>query len=397
MLVGLLVAAGQGGSPGLGLSSVLVASFLPAVVAGPFGGAAADRLGPLNAIAVGWLSKIAALGVAVFVLTGVGPIWLVAVLYACAHQVSNPGEMALVRAMPPRHQQRVHGMSVAAQYLGQGVAFVIAAALVLASSRGLLLVSALGAAVAAGAAALALRPLCTPWLALTSGPRMKNWASGSVHLLVCDRDGRLAVCTLLLKSVVGRAILVAFPLYVGENLDAHPRLVAAIILPVMLGIGAGLIHSSRLEGRADIRRMLIVASGGAAIGLVVLAIGDYGVTVIAQGTRVGPVMTMEAAVNTALAVAIPMALLLGYSLTAALVAGRGMLTQLGSLQQQGTIFAFQEALTEALAIGPVLLIGLGVDAAGVRTTLAATGFLAGGLVVVLSHPRSQAPVPRRNG
>lgn len=126
---------------------------------------------------------------------------------------------------------------------------------------------------------------------------------------------------------------------------------------------------------------------GMGVSLAALAVLDHAITVAAQHSQIGPVADFEARVNTALAVAIPAAFLLGLCLSGALTAARVALSETAPLGQQGRVFAVQLTLSETLIALPLIAVGAGATYAGERLTLAILCVLVFAVLGALEVPR----------
>jgi MFS-type transporter involved in bile tolerance (Atg22 family) len=99
--------------------------------------------------------------------------------------------------------------------------------------------------------------------------------------------------------------------------------------------------------------------------------------------------------NTTFAVAVPVAFLLGASLSGLLIAGRVALTETAPAGQHGRVFAVQLTLTETAISVPLLALGLGTTYAGARITLAGLALLVAGCLALAELDRARAAFGRR--
>ncbi len=171
--------------------------------------------------------------------------------------------------------------------------------------------------------------------------------------------------------------------------------VGNIAFGALVGVGvvgaiAGLVWSSRGIGERTANETMRLGMLGMAAGALALAVLDYGVLGVATASQIGPIIRLEASLNTTYLVAMPAAFLLGLSFAGALIGARVTLTTAAPVRDQGRIFATQAMLTEAVLALPLLLTGVGVEYAGARTTLAALGISALAVVFVLEALRAGA-------
>jgi hypothetical protein len=134
---------------------------------------------------------------------------------------------------------------------------------------------------------------------------------------------------------------------------------------------------------------------GLAIAVFALAALDYGVTFAFAASQVQALVRFEAALNMTAVVAMPVAFLVGASLSVALVSSRVALTAAAPLGIQSRVFAVQATVSDALVVVPVLFAGVAAEFLGARMTLGALGLLCGGTWLVMWHPWFQLPALAR--
>ena len=134
----------------------------------------------------------------------------------------------------------------------------------------------------------------------------------------------------------------------------------------LLWAGTGLT----LEGTARAMRLSIL---GMAIAVFALAALDYGVTAAFAYSQVPPLVRFEAALNTTAVVAMPIAFLVGATLSVSMVSARAALTAAAPLGLQSRVFAVQATVADALVVLPLLFAGVAAELLGARSTLAVSG------------------------
>ncbi len=383
LLAGLFLVAGTSSSSAIDLSSVFVAILIPAIALGPVGGAVVDRIGAGRGFAVGAaLRTLVAVG-GLFLLYGGGSPWMVAFAYSAVSQLYTPSEMALVRSLDRKNAGRAHSLLVALQYAGQGVGILVCAPIlfVLAGKPGLFA----GAATGFGAVfvltlvvALSMRGTHVPRPLANRDAFTYNQ---TIAFFRSESRASYAVVVTAFKTMVTRVVFVAMPLYLAHDMGLTASFVVYLLVPGCIGVIVGLVWCSRtlsVERAHEVMRFSLIGMTVCAFAFAAL---DYGVTAVAQYSHVPPIVHLEASMNTTFAVAIPVAFLLGLSLTGALVASRVVITELAPSAQQARVFAAQETLSEALVVAPLLMAGFGTNYAGARPVLAAAGVI--GLVALV--------------
>lgn len=378
-LASLFLIAGTGNRPAMGLSSLFLATILPAIMFGLPGGAIADRLGPGRGYAAGAFLRFLPVAAALAFLNGSTGAWLFAFAYSTGSQVFSPAEMALVRPLQQQHSGRVHSLLATLQYAGQGAGMLVLApalyflggphAMLAGAAAGFLLLTGITSLLSwrlAGIAALMPHPE-TVATAMRFGETCRFFKRESL--------ARYAVVALGLKMVVSKGIVVALPFYLSRDLGLGFSALAFLAAPGIAGILVGLVWSGRAVTVDRVHEVMRWSIVGMAVSMGALAALDYGITAAAQYSYVPPIARLEASMNTTFAVAVPVAFLLGVCLSGVLVAARVALTETAPLGQQGRVFAVQLTLTEAFIALPLLAAGVGTTYAGARITLGALAFI----------------------
>lgn len=398
LLAALFVIAGTSSNSAIGLSSIFVATIVPAMVLGLFGGALVDRMGPARGWALGALLRCSAVLLGLIFLQSPTAAWMIAFLYSAVSQVHTPAEMALVRTISAGAPGRVHSLLVALQYAGQGVGMlVLAPALYYFGGSNAILVGSVVGFLVVAVIALAL----LPGLESRAGPSIEP-ARGifdfrsTVRFFATQPLARDAMAVLSVKGIVSQGIIVALPLYLSRDMGLGREAAIFLLVPGIAGVLAGLAWAGSavtLERSGAVMRWGL---GGMIVSVFALAALDYGLSTAFTYSQIPPIVRMEATMNTTFAVAIPVAFLVGLSLTLALVAARVALTEAAPVGQQARVFAAQGTITDAVIVLPLLLMGVGVQFAGARPSLAAIGVLSTFVFLAMQHPRfarRDLPIP----
>jgi MFS-type transporter involved in bile tolerance (Atg22 family) len=168
-------------------------------------------------------------------------------------------------------------------------------------------------------------------------------------------------------------MVIALPVYLARELGFGPGALALLFLPGAAGVASGLAwcgRGLRAEALVPAMRLSLVTLSGAALAAASL---DLGVTLAARRTPLGLFAVVDSGAAAALGVAMLVALAVGFALTVSLAAARGVLSATAPMDQQGRVFAIQEAVSEAVIVLPLLLAGAGAHALGARPVLAAVG------------------------
>jgi hypothetical protein len=397
-LAALFLVAGTGARPALDLSSLFIAMLLPSVLLGLPGGAIADRLGPGRGYALGALLRLLPVAAGVWWLDGGTSAWVLAFLYSTGSQVFTPAELALVRPLQEARVGRVHATMAALQYAGQGTGMLVLA-------PALYFLGGPTAMVTGAAVGMSLLLALTMVLAVRVAPAARAFAEASTRAALSFREtlrffgreslARYAVVALGLKMVVSKGIVVALPFYLERDLGLGWEAIAFLFVPGIAGVLAGLWWCGSVLSVERAHEVLRLSLLGLVAALAALAALDYGITAVAQYSHIPPIARLEASMNTTFAVAVPVAFLLGASLSGLLIAGRVALTETAPAGQHGRVFAVQLTLTETAISVPLLALGLGTTYAGARITLAGLALLVAGCLALAELDRARAAFGRR--
>ncbi len=392
LLAALFVIAGTSSHAAIGLSSLFVATLLPAILFGVIGGVIGDRIGAPRGFMFGSALRLAVVFGACVFTSGANTAWAVAFLYSMVSQLSSPAEMALIRIIRRGSSAPAHSLVVATQYGGQGIGMLaLAPALyMLGGAHAILIGSAVGFFVLTVlTATLSVRLRATDSLRTKTAREAFSLRQtfNFFHRTPLARD---AVTVLAVKSIVSQGIVVALPLYMKHDLNLGSRATAGLLAPGIAGAAIGLIWSSRTVTRERAASVMRLSLIGMTVGVFALAALDFGVTAVADYSHVAPIVYLGESMNTTYIVAFPVAFLIGLSLSGSLVSARVALTETAPVQQQSRVYAVQSTLTDAIVVLPLLLLGVGAQFAGARATLASLGVLATLALLAIEHPRFKA-------
>lgn len=394
-LAAILVIAGTSSHSAMGLSSVIIAMAVSSLIFGLPGGAIADRLGPGRGFAVGAGLRGSVIALALLTGPSAGMIAWIAFVYAAVSQVHGTSEMALVKALCHQSPGRVHSLLVAMQYCGQGAGFfLVTPALYYIGGVEAAVAGALGIVLVHLALANLLALRLRGGLSTVIAPRRQHFDGirQTVSVFAHSVQARDALAVNSVKSLVTHVILVAFPLYVSQDLSLGTGGAALVLVPGVAGAMAGLAWSATgltLDGTARAMRLSVA---GMAVGIFALASLDYGVSAAFVYSQVPPLVHFEAALNTTAVVAMPVAFLIGATLSVALVSSRAALTAAAPANLQSRVFAVHATTSDAVVVLPLLFAGVIAETLGARSTLAMLGGLCGVTWLMVWHPRFQVGV-----
>jgi len=390
----MLVVAGTGPSAALGLSSILVATMLGALVFGLAGGALADRLGPSRGYALGAILRFLPVFAAVFVAGHPLAAAAVAFAYSSGSQVFSPSEMAMVSMVERQGMARGHAVLLVLQYAGQAAGLLVLGPL-------LLWLGGTEMMLAGGAAVYVAVMLTTGTLAfrlqgVESFHRVPNRRAFAIRetlgFLAAEPRARYAVALLAFADVTTKCILIVAPVYLAYELGFERMEMLIVIGPAVLGAIAGLAWASRnfTPARAPLAMRLTLIAGVATL---------FGFAALGGGSGMGSVLSASAQldflapyVRPQVVLAIPLALTLGVCFSLAPIGARAVLSEVSPRGQQGRVFAAQATFTELMVLLPLVIAGVGTEMVGPRTTLAFVAVM--GLVVLAVLETSLLPAGR---
>ncbi len=400
LLAALFVAAGTSASAGVDLSSLFVATLAPAILLGFAGGAVVDRVGAPRGFFLGALLRVLTVAVAFMFMANGWSAWMVAFAYSAASQVYSPAEMAMVHTLRRHAPGQAHSLLIVLQYAGQGAGMLLLApALYFLGGPHAML----GGALTGFAVVLAMAIV----LASRLGSEHHGYSRAVALPLYTLREtfgffrrevgARYAVVVLALVAISTRALVITVPLYLTHDMGLGREAMVFLVAPGVAGFVAGLAWAGSLKRPQDALSTARLAVAGVIVSVFALAALDYGLSAVAEFSRVPPLVQLEASMNTTFAVALPVAFLAGACLSAAMVSARVILTETAPEGQQARVFAVQITLTDALVVLPLIAMGVGTEYAGARPVLGAIGILSVLAMLALEWPRLRGAVPRMAG
>ncbi len=391
-IASLFIIAGTGDHAAVGLGSLMAASTVSAMAFGIPGGALADRIGAARGFAFGGALRAAIIAVALLGIVPIAAVAIVALAYAAVSQLHNPSEMALVKVLCDRSAGRLHSLLVALQYAGQGIGMlVLAPALYFLGGVELAMLGALVlvAGQVAVSALLAVRLHGTDQATVRENGRPFAGLRATAAVFAHSEPAKDALAVHAIRSLVTQVILVAFPLYVRHDLSLGTEGAAYLLAPGIAGVTAGLAWAAAGLSLHGTARAMRLSTLGMAVAVCALAALDYGVTAAFTYSQVPPLVRFEAALNMTAIVAMPVAFLVGASISVSMVSARAALTAAAPLALQSRVFAVQSTVADALTVLPLLFAGVAAELLGARTTLAALGLLCAVTWLLMWHPRFQ--------
>ena len=313
MLAALFVIAGTGSHASIGLSSLLIANIIPAILFGVLGGAASDRIGATRGFLVGSMLRLLTVTAALIFMHGPAIVWAVAFCYSAVSQLSTPSEMALVRTIRKGSSAPVHSWLVAVQYAGQGLGMLVLAPALywLGGPQMMLLGSVIGFfALTMMTALLTLRLRTTAAGHLQPAREAFSFRS-TVGFFRQQPLARDAVAVLAVKSMVAQGIVVALPMYMKHDMGLGHEATAFLLVPGVIGTIAGLLWAGPTITKARASAAMRMSLLGMAVSVFALAALGLGITAVGEYSQVPPVAHLEASLNTTYLVAFPVAFLLG--------------------------------------------------------------------------------------
>lgn len=383
--LGLFWVVAKSSVPALGATALMAAMMSAAVVFGLLGGIVADRIGIARAAVLGGGARgiIIALTLTLAAL-GSGPLQVaglvvIAFAYSAASQVYCPAEVALVRTIEARRAAVGHAMLTFLQYAGQAGSLAISAALAWRFQSPWPLVA--GAALAYGGVVVLMQAVA----GATHTPRTVRRHVFLAETVAYYRGQPGAVFAGLLLAfgeLVARACAVALPYYFAKDLGLGREASIALMVPGVAGVGLGLYWTGRWLDAERAHHVLRLTLAGTVIGLLTLGALPGALTAAASWLRPDTAVTVNAGVVLAVVVTAPAALLLGLCFAVGPVSARSLLSATAPRDQQSRIFALQSTVTDALAIVPLVLSGVGAQLAGGRLTFLFLGLLGGGVLLL---------------
>lgn len=381
-------------------STLLVTAFiLPSILLGLPAGGLVDVLPRRALLILGHALRAALVGGMIIYVDDVWNIYLLLLAFSTVSQFTGPAESASLPRLVRREQLAGGNSWMAfALMVGQVAGAVIMAPFLLKLFG---IRASLGAAAAILVAASFLATMVVG-LRADAGSEGGQRAGGGLFdaltagwsVLRSSRRAFLALVYLTVMGTLAKALAVLAPHYTRDVLNIETENTVFVVAPAAIGAVAALLLTpllARWFGAAKVAAagFLLYVLGIIGLGLVVLVRDflldnvDLGLAFVEREVGVSSVVTM------AMILAIPV----GFAATVVGVAGKAVLNQEAPEGKQARVFATQSALSDALSLLPLFVIGGVAELVGVREVLlvaAATALVAG---VYLSVSRRFGPPP----
>jgi MFS family permease len=365
----------------------MAAMMAGSILFGLLGGMVADRIGTARATVIGGVARGGVIAATLLVAaihpgaSRIGALIVVAFLYSAASQVYCPAEVSLVRTIEGRRPSAGHAMLTVLQYVGQGGALAISAALAWRFQSPWALVVG---------AALAYIGVVVLMQAVASGTRSSTPRTSSRHFFLREtvsffrnQPGAIFAGVLLaFGELTAKAGAVALPYYFAKDLGLSREASLLVVGPGVLGVGLGLYWAGRWLEAERAHHILRLTLLGTVVALLALGVLPGGLTAVESWLRPDTSVTINSSVILAIVVTVPVALLLGLCFAVGPVAARALLSATAPRDQQSRVFAMQSTVTDSLGIVPLVLSGVGAQLAGGRATFVFLGLL--GLAVLVA-------------
>lgn len=381
-------------------STLLVTAFiLPSILLGLPAGGLVDVLPRRALLILGHALRAALVGGMIIYVDDVWNIYLLLLAFSTVSQFTGPAESASLPRLVRREQLAGGNSWMAfALMVGQVAGAVIMAPFLLKLFG---IRASLGAAAAILLSASFLATMVVG-LRADAGSEGGQRAGGGLFdaltagwsVLRSSRRAFLALVYLTVMGTLAKALAVLAPHYTRDVLNIETENTVFVVAPAAIGAVAALLLTpllARWFGAAKVAAagFLLYVLGIIGLGLVVLVRDflldnvDLGLAFVEREVGVSSVVTM------AMILAIPV----GFAATVVGVAGKAVLNQEAPEGKQARVFATQSALSDALSLLPLFVIGGVAELVGVREVLlvaAATALVAG---VYLSVSRRFGPPP----
>ncbi len=366
---------------------LVVAWSLPSILLGIPAGALAEVLPRRPLLVLGYLLRAAAVGAMLYYRDDLWRLYLLLFGFSSVGHFTGPAESAALPGMVrPDQVTAANSFFVFSVMAGQVLGGVILAPLLLKTAGEEVVLGTaaalfvLAAVLVAGVSGLQ-RPL-DPALRGPRAPGLGQTIAQGWRVLRTSRRAYMAVVYLTISGTLFKSLAVLAPHYTRDVLDIAAENTVYVVAPAAIGAVVALLATplfARLLGasRTAAIGFLFLLTGLGAFGLVVyvrdflLDNVDLGISFVEQEVGVSSVITV------AMIIAIPV----GFASTVVGVAGRATLNQEAPQGTQARVFATQSALSDAVALLPLFIIGGVADLVGVRATLLAAA-IAGLLAAV---------------
>jgi len=400
LLYGLLILIVEETGSSINTVLLVTAATLPSILFGIPAGAVAEWLPRRALIVAGYLLRAAAVGAMLYFREDIWIIYALLFGFSTVGQLTGPAESAAIPQMVrPEQVAAANSFFVLSVMAGQvGGAIIIAPFLLkMFGDRAVLAVAAaifvLAAMLATGIRGLRRQPV-RPGEARMGVVRAL--AEGWRVINSSDR-AFMAMVYLTITAALARSIAVLAPHYTRDILKIATEDTVFVVAPAAIGALLSL-------GVTPLVARLFGASKAAATGFVMLALGliglglvvyvrdfvvshiDLGISFVEDRVGVSSVITM------AMILAIPV----GFAVTMVQVASKAVLNGEAPAGTQARVFATQSALSDALALVPLFVIGAVAEFAGVREVLlvaASAGLAVAAYLSLLRRLATAEPVP----
>ena len=361
MLIVVVEATGKSFS-----SSLFVAAYIaPAAVLGSLAGVLVDRFPKGLMLAGSHAARAALCAMLAVSVDSVGWIYVIAVLFAVAGQLSGPAESSALPAL-------VHTEDLTAANSLNNLGGLIAqvAGIVVMPVVFLNTVGAEALAVVCGVmfALAALSVMVIEGLGgaiseidVTVEEAREQFAQ-AWHRLTQDSVAYLAVIVVVLANTAGLIVATLLPRFASQVLDIQVQNFIFVVAPAVIGMWAALRFAHLVAGRISPWWSV----GGSFAVLVV------GITLCAFVRPLADMLHLDTQVARII-ITMMLAPLLALAFTLINVIGRSVVNERIPREMQGRVFAAQGTLTNLASIPPILLTGVLADLMGVSPVLFLVG------------------------
>jgi MFS family permease len=378
-------------------SSLFVAAYIaPTALLGTFSGVLVDRM-PKGIVLAGTNAARAGLCILLAISTGnVLTIYLIAVAFAVASQLSGPAESAALPAIvSPADLTAANSLNnfgglvsqiiglmvlpvVFLKTVGAEALAIVCAALFLFAAFEFLLVPGLGGAVSRIPMSIedARERFAEAWSRLAS-----------------DSVSYIAVVTVVLASTTALVVVTLVPRYSTSVLGVDSENAIFLVTPAAAGIWAALRFVRQVAGRFSPWWTMGASYGALVAGVMLLAfirpLGSALTDMNPLGAfDPGPLTETSALIIITGVIAAGLA----FAYTFLNIVGRSVVNERVPHDMQGRVFAAQTVLTNLASIPPILLTGLLADAIGVTSVFFLVGFACALLALYFAARNVAAPV-----
>ncbi|MHB8376061.1 MAG: MFS transporter [Dehalococcoidia bacterium] len=377
-------------------SSLFVVAYIaPTALLGTFSGVLVDRM-PKGVVLAGTNLTRAALCVLLALSTGnVMTIYVIAVLFAVASQLSGPAESSSLPAIVPAGDltaanslnnlggliSQLAGLvvlpAVFLKTVGAEALAFVCAVMFLAAAFEFMLVPGLGGAVRQ--------------IPLSIEDARERFAE-AWDRLSADSVSYIAVVMVVLASTTSLVVVTLLPRYATSVLGINSENAIFVATPAAVGIWLALRIVRRVAGRYSPWWTMGLSFGALVSGVMLLAfIRALGAALSgADPLRLfGTGPSGDTAARIVITAVLAAALAFAYTFLS--IVGRSVVNERIPHEMQGRVFAAQSVLTNLASIPPILLAGLLADALGVTSVFFLVGLGCGFLALFYAARNIAAP------